>query len=58
MWAPEQLAIGILILVIAILIVAVPRGGSARYPDGKCYLCRQGSALPGDTCPKCGTEQP
>lgn len=28
------------------------------YPDGKCYLCRVGSALPGETCPKCNTVQP
>lgn len=26
--------------------------------DGRCYLCRRGQALPGETCPRCGTEQP
>lgn len=30
----------------------------ARYPDGLCYLCRRGSACPGETCGRCGTLQP
>ncbi len=29
-----------------------------RYPDGRCYLCRGAPAMPGDKCPKCGTDQP
>jgi hypothetical protein len=27
-------------------------------PDGYCYLCRRGSALPGGACNRCGAVQP
>lgn len=47
---------GTMMLVVCLLLM-IPRG-SSRYPEGKCYLCRQGNAMPGETCPKCDTEQP
>lgn len=51
-------AFGILVMFgVAMMYMALMKPPS-RYPDGKCYLCRQGNAMPGDTCPQCDTEQP
>lgn len=32
--------------------------GRTRYPDGTCFQCRRGAAMPGETCTACGTKQP
>ncbi len=49
-----------IVIVAAFIIVLIFASGrrTPPYPDGKCYLCRQGAAQPGDTCSRCGRTQP